>query len=96
MLEDGMMIPMANDEEVSVAISGGDVTLNGEAQVVSADNFVDNGVAHLINVVLKPSFLSVTIVDIASSATTTLAGLVVFAELDGVLSDTDANFTVSH
>lgn len=52
------------------------------------------GVAHVINAVLTPSFISTTIVDIALSAATTLADLVVMAELDGTLSATNGTYTV--
>jgi hypothetical protein len=93
-LFDGMVVTMLNEENVTVAISGDTVTLNGAANVTLPDIFRDNGVAHVINAVLVPSFLGTNIVDIASSATTTLASLVVSAELVSVLSDAAGAFTV--
>ena len=93
-LSDGQIVTMANEETVAIAISDGNVFVNG-AQVVVADVFADNGVAHIINAVLTPSFISTTIVDIATAATSTLANLVVLAGLDDELSAPGAAFTVS-
>jgi uncharacterized surface protein with fasciclin (FAS1) repeats len=86
-LMDGMIITMANLENVTISTTMG-VMVN-TANVVVADIMASNGIAHVIDAVLTPSFLSTTIVDIALAAATTLAELVVMAELDTVLSTTD-------
>lgn len=84
---DGMIIGMVNEENVTISTSMG--AMVNTANIVAADIFATNGVAHVIDAVLTPSFLSTTIVDIALAAATTLAELVVLAELDTVLSTTD-------
>lgn len=76
---------MANNETIDIGITDV-VSINGAAEVVLPNVYADNGVAHVINAVLTPSFISTTIVDIASTATTTLANLVVLAGLDDDLS----------
>jgi hypothetical protein len=86
-LMDGMIIGMVNEENVTISTSMGDMV--NTANIVAADIFATNGVAHVIDAVLTPSFLSTTIVDIALAAATTLADLVVLAGLDTVLSTTD-------
>jgi hypothetical protein len=86
-LMDGMIIGMVNEENVTISTSMG--AMVNTANIVAADIFATNGVAHVIDAVLTPSFLSTTIVDIALAAATTLAELVVLAELDTVLSTTD-------
>lgn len=53
------------------------------------------GVVHVINAVLTPSFLTTTIVDIATANTNTLATLVVSAGLEEALSDPEGTLTVS-
>ena len=93
-LMDGMVVTMVNEENITVGIDGSTVTINESAMVVAVDVFADNGVAHVINAVLTPSFLSATIVDIAQSSATTLAALVVRAELQDVLGADDGTFTV--
>ena len=93
-LSDGMMVTMANNETIDIGITGDVVSINEAAEVILPNIYVDNGVAHIINAVLTPNFISTTIIDIASAATTTLAQLVVLAELDDELSSADGAFTV--
>lgn len=93
-LSNGQVVTMENGETVGIATTDGNVFVNG-AQVVVADVFADNGVAHIIDAVLTPSFISTTIVDIATAATSSLANLVVLAGLDDELSAPGGAFTVS-
>ena len=94
-LVDGMVVEMANGETVDIGVDAdGAVTINQSADVVVPDIYADNGVAHVISAVLTPSFLTTTIVDIATSSATTLAQLVTLAELGDALSAPDATLTV--
>lgn len=63
------------------------------ASVIAYAEPVD-GVAYMLDEVLLPSFLSQSIVDVAASATSTLASLVVAAGYEEVLSSPDADLTV--
>ena len=81
-------LTMANGEDVTITVSGGDVLVN-EATVTAVDVPAINGFAHVINSVLLPSFFSQTIVDIASANLATVAELVVAADLGDVLATTD-------
>lgn len=92
-LSDGQIIEMKNGENVTIGISGDTVTVN-DAEVEVADVLADNGVAHIIDAVLTPSFLETSIVDLAAAATTTLADLVEMAGLMDALAATDGSFTV--
>jgi len=93
-LNDGDVIEMVNGETVTIDITDGTVTVNG-AEVILADQYAENGVAHVIDAVLTPSFLDTSIVDLAAAATSTLADLVGAAELVDALAAADASFTVS-
>ena len=54
-LSDGQMIATLQGQDVTVTISGGNVFIN-DAQVIVADIIADNGVVHVIDAVLVPSF----------------------------------------
>lgn len=70
----------------------GGVTIQGSATVTTADIEANNGVIHKIDEVLLPP--NVVDAAIANSEFSPLAGAVVYAGLDGVLSSTDSTFTV--
>ena len=53
-----------------------------------------DGVAYMLDEVLLPSFLSQSIVDVATAATSTLASLVATAGYEEILSSPDADLTV--
>ena len=94
-LVDGQMIEMVNGESVTIGIADGVVSVN-TAEVVIPDVMASNGVAHVVDAVLTPSFLDTSIVDLALVATSTLADLVVAAGLDGALAAADGSYTVSN
>ena len=54
-LSDGQMIATIQGQDVTVTITGGNVFIN-DAQVIVADIIADNGVVHVIDAVLVPSF----------------------------------------
>eukprot|EP00977_Amphora_coffeiformis_P024873 scaffold17426_cov170-Amphora_coffeaeformis.AAC.6 len=94
MLSDGQTITMVNGEDVTIGIADGTVTINGNAEVVTADVYRSNGVAHVIDAVLTPAFIDRDIVQLAQAAATTLFDLVGAADLAEALSATDGAFTV--
>jgi hypothetical protein len=83
---------MANGETTEISLTG--PTVNG-ALISTPDVPASNGVAHVIDEVLLPSFLGTTVVDVAVGAELTLADLVIAANLTEALSDPNGNFTVS-
>jgi transforming growth factor-beta-induced protein len=80
-----------NGESATVTISNGIVSIN-EASVVAADVSASNGIAHVIDGVLTPSFLSRTVADLGEDYST-LASLVAAADLVSALQG-DGPFTV--
>ncbi|KAL3783527.1 hypothetical protein HJC23_009492 [Cyclotella cryptica] len=54
-LSDGQVVPTLNGQDLIVGISGGSVTLNGNAVVTGVDNVASNGVVHIIDTVLVPN-----------------------------------------
>jgi len=86
-LSDGQTVATLQGEDVTIGVSGSDVTVNGNA-VVAADVEASNGVAHVIDGVLIPS---VDVVDVAVlNGFGTLVDLVREAELEEVLRGTPA------
>jgi uncharacterized surface protein with fasciclin (FAS1) repeats len=95
-LSDGDVFTTLLGQEISVAISGGNVFIN-DAQVIVADLIASNGVVHVIDAVLLPELevLPATVVDIivGSDVHNTLEAAVLAAELADDLSGTGP-FTV--
>ncbi|MFW6010279.1 MAG: fasciclin domain-containing protein [Gemmatimonadota bacterium] len=84
-LSDGQTIATLQGEDVTISVSGSDVTVNGNT-VVTPDIEASNGVAHVIDGVLIPS---VDIVDVAVlNGFPTLVDLVREADLEEVLRGT--------
>jgi uncharacterized surface protein with fasciclin (FAS1) repeats len=84
-----------NGSDVTITFDGPNVLVNGN-QVIIADLIADNGVVHVIDVVLLPgSGNPATVVDIIvnSDVHNTLEAAVIAADLAGTLS-TDGPFTV--
>jgi uncharacterized surface protein with fasciclin (FAS1) repeats len=71
------------------------ISVNGN-KVVSADNTVSNGVVHIIDGVLIPSWVSNSITDrvVADSDLSTLLALVGIAGLGGALADSKVEYTL--
>jgi uncharacterized surface protein with fasciclin (FAS1) repeats len=90
-LSDGQVVTMLNGEPATVTISSGIVMIN-EATVVSADVPASNGIAHVIDGVLTPSFLSRTVADLGEDYST-LATFLTSASLVSALQG-DGPFTV--
>jgi uncharacterized surface protein with fasciclin (FAS1) repeats len=76
-LSDGLAVTMLNGENITVGIDGEMVSLtNGEgvATTVSAvDIIASNGVVHLVDGVLLPSFVYKTVIDVGASYSAVLA-----------------------
>ena len=92
-LVDGIMVTTMSGDNFTFGINE-TVTIspgsdNGVATVIEPlDVIITQGVVHTINALLIPSFLTRTVVDIAVAETSTLASLVVMADLAGTLATT--------
>lgn len=86
-LSDGVMVPTLNGQSVLVTINGDGVFIN-DALVVLADVEADNGVVHVIDVVLMPGGDLPTILEIVANSEVhnTLEAAVLAAGLDTELS----------
>jgi uncharacterized surface protein with fasciclin (FAS1) repeats len=84
-LSDGLIAATFNGETVTITLPP--IAVNGNA-VVTADNKVANGVVHIVDGVLIPSWVSSSLTDrvIAESDLSTLLDLVVLAEVDLAVS----------
>jgi transforming growth factor-beta-induced protein len=93
-LADGQMIETLFGEDVTVTINANGVFIN-DAEVIIADLLAENGVVHVIDAVLIPTVLPMTVVDIivGSPIHTTLETAVIAAGLADDLSG-DGPFTV--
>jgi transforming growth factor-beta-induced protein len=69
---DGETVATVNGAEISIAVSGGTITIDGTAEVVSADLEAENGVVHVINAVLLPPDVADAL-GVAGATTTTEA-----------------------
>ncbi len=90
-LSDGQMITTLNGADVMVSIMEGNVYINN-AMVTVADIEASNGVVHVIDAVLIPSFTVVDVI-VASPVHNTLEAAVIAAELADDLSG-EGPFTV--
>ncbi|MEX1280441.1 MAG: fasciclin domain-containing protein [Acidimicrobiia bacterium] len=68
---DGEMVETVNGASISIAVSGGTITIDGTAEVVSADLEADNGIVHVINAVLLPPDVADALGVAAGDTTTT-------------------------
>jgi surface protein len=100
--EMGETITMDSGETVQLTRVSNDsnveILLDGVAKVRTANLEADNGIVHVINEVLRPSYFSKTVLDVTTqpaSSTSTFASLLNTVELAGVLTHVDANLTVS-
>ncbi len=92
-LTDGQMVTTLQGQDVTVAINGGVVTING-AEVIIDNIYTGNGIVHVIDAVLLPTYPA-TVVDVVveSDVHNTLEAAVIAAELADDLSG-DGPFTV--
>jgi Fasciclin domain len=97
-------LTMASGEKVALGnkTKAGDVPNlglgeKGEVSFIKANLRAENGVVHVMNGLLRPKFLSMTVMDILEQKQnlSTFARLIVLAGLDDELRNIDAEFTVS-
>ena len=97
-LTPGTMLPTLNEEN-SITVSEGPMlgpSIMGTASVVEPDIPASNGVVHTISDVLIPSWVPLSLFDLAKTNDdlSTLVSAIEAAGLNETLSDPDANFTV--
>jgi transforming growth factor-beta-induced protein len=83
-LFNGDVITMLNGETVTYSISNAGVATFNQAKLLTADIETSNGVAHVIDQVLLPSFASRTVIDLESNYST-LTTLLELADLEATL-----------
>ena len=88
----GLSATTLNTEDINFTVTtknGGGIFVNKDAEVIAADVDAKNGVIHVIDNVLLPSWVSSSIVDLAKATSdlSTLVDLVVQAELVDTLSE---------
>jgi uncharacterized surface protein with fasciclin (FAS1) repeats len=110
-LTNAMELEMFNLEIVTVSVANGGVcfspSVNGSACVLVPDVAASNGVAHVVDDVIKPFWIDFTVKDVAAALTPTLFellecagladaldtfGITVFAPSDEALADLDADY----
>ncbi len=98
-LSTGSVSPLLSGTSIDVVVSGGSVTLNGSATVITADVEATNGVVHIVDEVILPEGFELpkdNIVEIASateSLSTLVTALSLFPDLVDALS-ADGTYTV--
>ena len=87
MLSNNQIVTTLLGTDITITINGGNVYINN-AMVTVADLIADNGVVHVIDVVLIPSTASNSIYDIVANSPshTTLKTAIDACALDGILS----------
>jgi transforming growth factor-beta-induced protein len=99
-LDGGSVDSLLEGEDIDINIVRGRyVQLNGDGYVVDADNTASNGVVHGVNRVLLPPSVFGSKASLLSKLEqnadySTLVAAVKFAELEGALSDPEAELTV--
>ena len=95
-LQPSQTVTMKNGESVEITLQQGTsrVRVNGVLAIASYD--ATNGQAYMLDEVLLPAWLSRTLLDLASSVNvvSTLAALVVAAELETALTNPSADYTI--
>jgi transforming growth factor-beta-induced protein len=93
-LQNGSEITMRNGESVFVKTPSGvgntysfSNSKDEGATLTQADIFADNGVMHIIDNVLKPSFFYRSVIDLFGGSYSTLQNLALIAGLEGYLSE---------
>jgi transforming growth factor-beta-induced protein len=89
-ITDGLSVTTLNTEDIDFTVTdGGGTFVNTGVEVVAADVDAKNGVIHVIDTVLIPSWVSNSIVDLAKATSdlSTLVDLVVQAGLADTLSE---------
>lgn len=94
-LQPEQIVGTLNGDDLFIEAEGMNVTLNGNASVTTADVLAANGVIHVIDTVLLPDAYG-NVVENAQKRffLSALVDAVVTADLAGVLSSPDAEFTV--
>lgn len=94
-LQPEQTVTALNDQELFVTVDGGNVTVNGNSGVVTADITASNGLIHAVNRVLLPDAFN-NVVENAQKRyfLSALVSAVVDANLAATLSDPDSDFTV--
>jgi Fasciclin domain len=108
-LSDGQTLTMRSGETVNVVkktntsstnttgmTAGSSITLDGSVSITVADLRADNGVVHVVNGLLRPDFLSRSVMGVTEQMKTTsvFASLLELTGLADELENLDAEFTV--
>ena len=95
----GTTVPMVNGDSVGLSLSGESLLVN-TATVITADIQTDNGIIHVIDAVLLPPAdmveptMNIVETAVANGSFTTLVAALQATNLDAVLADESATFTV--
>ena len=95
----GTTVPMVNGDSVGLSLSGESLLVN-TATVITSDIQTDNGIIHVIDAVLLPPAdmveptMNIVETAVANGGFTTLVAALQATNLDAVLDDESATFTV--
>jgi uncharacterized surface protein with fasciclin (FAS1) repeats len=95
----GTTVPMVNGDSVGLSLSGESLLVN-TATVITADIQTDNGIIHVIDAVLLPPedmvepTMNIVETAVSNGSFTTLVAALQATNLDTVLADESATFTV--